>query len=160
MYAEEWYYGHNKKNRTACGSEKIEEKNHCLLLRFKRYGHLLHSFSDQVSYYSTRKRENLEQMIRTYWPARTIRLSWSRSAIRKNMTDSFTNIRQIKESGTEIYFEKENIWTFDVKGEQLLIIMNSLPQEEARNISKNTIWRGQRKRFADDNYYLSSESRS
>ena len=51
------------------------------------------------------------------------------------MTDSFTNIRQIKESGTEIYFEKENIWTFDVKGEQLLIIMNSLPQEEARNIS-------------------------
>ena len=72
------------------------------------------------------------------------------------MTDSFTNIRQIKESGTEIYFEKENIWTFDVKGEQLLIIMNSLPQEEARNISKNTIWRGQRKRFADDNYYLNS----
>ena len=70
------------------------------------------------------------------------------------MTDSFTNIRQIKESGTEIYFEKENIWTFDVKGEQLLIIMNSLPQEEARNISKNTIWRGQRKRFADYNYYL------
>ena len=43
---------------------------------------------------------------------------------------------------------KENIWTFDGKGELLLTIMSSLAQEEARSISENCTW-GQRKRFAD-----------
>lgn len=45
-------------------------------------------------------------------------------------------------------FEKENIWTFDSKGELLLTIMSSLAQEESRSISENVIW-GHRKRFAD-----------
>lgn len=48
----------------------------------------------------------------------------------------------------EIYFEKENIWTLDAKGELLITIMSSLAQEESRSISENTTW-GQRKRFAD-----------
>ena len=47
-----------------------------------------------------------------------------------------------------MYFEKENIWTFDAKGEVLLTIMSSLAQEESRSISENCTW-GQRKRFAD-----------
>ena len=45
-------------------------------------------------------------------------------------------------------FEKENIWTFDSKGELLITIMSSLAQEESRSISENCTW-GQRKRFAD-----------
>ena len=48
----------------------------------------------------------------------------------------------------EVYFEKENIWTFDAKGELLITIMSSLAQEEARSISENVTW-GHRKRFAD-----------
>ena len=47
-----------------------------------------------------------------------------------------------------MYFEKENIWTLDAKGELLITIMSSLAQEESRSISENTTW-GQRKRFAD-----------
>ena len=47
-----------------------------------------------------------------------------------------------------IYSEKENIWTFDSKGELLLTIMSSLAQEESRSISENVTW-GQRKRMAD-----------
>ncbi len=47
-----------------------------------------------------------------------------------------------------IHSEKENIWTFDGKGELLLTIMSSLAQEESRSISENCTW-GQRKRFAD-----------
>ena len=45
-------------------------------------------------------------------------------------------------------FEKENIWTFDSKGELLITIMSSIAQEESRSISENVTW-GQRKRFAD-----------
>lgn len=62
--------------------------------------------------------------------------------------DSLTIIRRLKESGVECCFEKENIWTFDGKGELLLTIMSSLAQEESRSISENCTW-GQRKRFAD-----------
>ena len=48
----------------------------------------------------------------------------------------------------ECFFEKENIYTFDGKGELLLTIMSSLAQEESRSISENVTW-GQRKRFSD-----------
>ena len=48
----------------------------------------------------------------------------------------------------ECFFEKENIWTFDGKGELLITIMSSLAQEESRSISENCTW-GQRKRMAD-----------
>ena len=70
------------------------------------------------------------------------------SRFARNTVDSLTTIRQLKEHGTEVYFEKENIWTFDSKGELLITIMSSLAQEESRSISENCTW-GQRKRFAD-----------
>ena len=57
-------------------------------------------------------------------------------------------VRQLKEEGIEIYFERENIWTLDSKGELLITIMSSLAQEESRSISENVTW-GHRKRFAD-----------
>ena len=57
-------------------------------------------------------------------------------------------VRKLKERGVEIFFEKENIWTLDSKGELLITIMSSLAQEESRSISENVTW-GQRKRFSD-----------
>ena len=48
------------------------------------------------------------------------------SRFARNSVDSLTSIRKLKENGTEYYFEKENIWTFDGKGELLLTIMSSL----------------------------------
>ena len=66
----------------------------------------------------------------------------------RNTVDSLTTIRLLKENNVECYFEKENIWTFDGKGELLLTIMSSISQEEARSISENVTW-GHRKRFAD-----------
>jgi hypothetical protein len=62
--------------------------------------------------------------------------------------DSLTAVRKLKEKGVEIYFEEQNIYTLDSKGELLITIMSSLAQEEARNISENVTW-GQRKRMAD-----------
>ena len=70
------------------------------------------------------------------------------SRFARNTVDSLTTIRKLKEKNVECYFEKENIWTFDSKGELLLTIMSSLAQEESRSISENCTW-GQRKRFAD-----------
>lgn len=57
-------------------------------------------------------------------------------------------MRELKDKGIEIFFEKENIWTLDSKGELLITIMSSLAQEKSRSISENVTW-GQRKRMAD-----------
>ena len=50
--------------------------------------------------------------------------------------DSLVTVRKLKESGTEVFFEKENIYTFDSKGELLITIMSSLAQEESRSLSE------------------------
>ena len=39
------------------------------------------------------------------------------SRFARNTVDSLTTIRKLKENGVECYFEKENIWTFDSKGD-------------------------------------------
>lgn len=75
------------------------------------------------------------------------------SRFARNTVDSLTVIRQLKEHGVECYFEKENIWTFDAKGELLITIMSSLAQEESRNISENTRW-GMRKAFRDGKVFV------
>ena len=70
------------------------------------------------------------------------------SRFARNTVDSLTTVRKLKEKGVEIYFEKENIYTLDSKGELMITIMSSLAQEESRSISENVTW-GQRKRMAD-----------
>ena len=76
------------------------------------------------------------------------------SRFARNTVDSLVTIRKLKDHGCECFFEKENIFTFDGKGELLLTIMSSLAQEESRSISENVTW-GQRKRFADGKVSMS-----
>ena len=75
------------------------------------------------------------------------------SRFARNTVDSLTTIRKLKENGTEVFFEKENIWTFDSKGEMLLTILSSLSQEESRSISENVKW-GHRKKFSDGRFSM------
>ncbi|WRS29967.1 recombinase family protein [Actinomycetaceae bacterium MB13-C1-2] len=70
------------------------------------------------------------------------------SRFARNTVDSLTTVRNLKDAGVEVFFEKENIWTFDSKGELLITIMSSLAQEESRSISENVTW-GHRRAFAD-----------
>lgn len=62
------------------------------------------------------------------------------SRLARNTVDALTTIRKLKDSGVEIFFEKENIYTFDSNGEILITIMASLAQEESRSISENIKW--------------------
>lgn len=70
------------------------------------------------------------------------------SRFARNTVDSLTAIRKLKQHNVEVFFEKENIWTFDSKGELLITIMSSIAQEESRSISENIRW-GIRKSFSD-----------
>ena len=55
------------------------------------------------------------------------------SRFARNTIDTLTTVRQLKEKGVEVYFEKENIYTLDSKGELLITIMSSIAQEESRS---------------------------
>lgn len=102
-----------------------------------------------ISGCNTKKREGFKQMVEDALAGRIdLIITKSVSRFARNTVDSLTTIRSLKEHNVECYFEKENIWTFDGKGELLLTIMSSLAQEEARSISENVTW-GHRKRFAD-----------
>ena len=98
---------------------------------------------------NTRKREGFKNMVDDALDGKIdLIVTKSVSRFARNTVDSLTTIRTLKDKGVEVYFEKENIWTFDGKGELMLTIMSSLAQEESRSISENCTW-GQRKRFAD-----------
>lgn len=98
---------------------------------------------------NTKHRDGFKHMVKDALAGKIdLVVTKSVSRFARNTVDSLTTVRKLKEHGTEIYFEKENIFTFDSKGELLITIMSSLAQEESRSISENVTW-GQRKRFAD-----------
>lgn len=81
---------------------------------------------------STKHREGFKRMVADALDGKIdLIVTKSVSRFARNTVDSLTTIRQLKENGIECYFEKENIWTFDGKGELLLTIMSSLAQEES-----------------------------
>ena len=102
-----------------------------------------------ISGLNTKNREGFNQMIRDALSGKIdLIVTKSVSRFARNTVDSLTTIRKLKDNGIEVYFEKENIYTLDSKGELFITIMSSLAQEESRSISENVTW-GQRKRFAD-----------
>ena len=102
-----------------------------------------------ISALNTKHREGFNKMVADALDGKIdLIVTKSVSRFARNTVDSLSTIRKLKDRGVEVYFEKENIWSFDGKGELLLTIMSSLAQEESRSISDNVTW-GQRKRFAD-----------
>ena len=112
-------------------------------------------YSDEgLSGTSTRLRKGFQSMIRDALSGHIdLIVTKSISRFARNTVDSLTTIRTLKEAGVECFFEKENIYTFDPKGELLITILSSLAQEESRSLSENVTW-GARKRFADGKYTI------
>ncbi len=111
---------------------------------------LVKVYTDEgISAVNTKKREGFNRMVADALDGKIdLIVTKSVSRFARNTVDSLTTVRKLKDAGVEVYFEKENIWTLDSKGELLITIMSSLAQEESRSISENVTW-GQRKRFAD-----------
>ena len=102
-----------------------------------------------ISGLNTKRRDGFNQMIVDALAGKiSLIVTKSVSRFARNTVDSLTTIRTLKAHGIEVFFEKENIWTFDSKGELLITLMSSLAQEESRSISENVTW-GQRKRMQD-----------
>ena len=90
---------------------------------------------------STIKRKGFTRMIKDALNGKIdLIITKSISRFARNTVDTLVTIRKLKEKGIEVYFEKENIYTLDSKGELLITIMSSIAQEESRSISENILW--------------------
>jgi len=102
-----------------------------------------------ISGTNMKKRDGFNRMIADALDGKIdLILTKSISRFARNTVDSLVTVRKLKEKGVEIYFEKENIYTLDAKGEVLITIMSSLAQEESRSISENVTW-GKKKSMED-----------
>lgn len=102
-----------------------------------------------ISGTNTKNREGFNRMISDALSGKIdLIVTKSISRFARNTVDSLTTVRKLKEKGVEVFFEKENIYTLDSKGELIISIMSSIAQEESRSLSENVTW-GVRKRFAD-----------
>ena len=104
-------------------------------------------YSDEgISGTSASKRPGFQSMIADALAGKIdLIITKSVSRFARNTVDTLSTIRNLKDHGIEVYFEKENIWTFDSKGELLITIMASLAQEESRSMSENIKWAVNRK---------------
>ena len=103
-------------------------------------------FADEgISGTNTRKRDGFNRMMEAALNGEIdLILTKSISRFARNTVDTLQAIRDLKEKGVEVRFEKERIHTLDPKCEVMLTIMSSLAQEESRSISENVRWGRQR----------------
>ena len=109
---------------------------------------LVDIYADEgISATNTKKRDAFNRLIQDCRAGKVDRiLVKSISRFARNTLDCIKYVRELKELGVGVTFEKENIDSLDSKGEVLLKILSSLAQDESRSISENATW-GIRKKF-------------
>lgn len=55
----------------------------------------------------------------------------------RNTVDILSNIRELKKHGVEVFFELENLWTFDSTSELMLSVVSAIAQEDSASKSQN-----------------------
>lgn len=63
----------------------------------------------------------------------------------RNQIDSLTIMRDLRDQGVKIYFEKEHIDSTDPKADFTVSILSAVAEEESRNTSTNIRWSNQKK---------------
>lgn len=110
-----------------------------------------------ISGTNTKNRDNFNRMIADCREGKIdIIITKSISRFARNTLDCLNYVRELKDLGIGIVFEKENINTLDAKGEVLLTILSSLAQDESRSISENSTW-GIRRRFEQGKHKMSTK---
>lgn len=126
---------------------------------------MLHSLSAQVSYFSdliqrnpeweyvgvysdeamSGTKDNRENFMRMVEDCRAGKIDMiitkSLSRFARNTVTLLKIVRELKDLGVDVYFEKENIHSTSGDGELMLTILASFAQEESRSVSENCKWR-------------------
>lgn len=126
---------------------------------------MLHSLSAQISYYSeyiqsrgdwlyvgvyadsavTGTKDSREEFQRMLEDCRNGKIDMiitkSISRFARNTVTLLSTVRELKELGVDVWFEKENIHSISGDGELMLTILASFAQEESLSVSENCKWR-------------------
>ena len=107
-------------------------------------------FADEgISGTQTKKRTEFNRMIRLCKKKKIdLVLCKSISRFARNTVDCLQYVRQLKELGIGVIFEKENINTLKMTSEFMISLYGSFAQAESESISKNVSW-GVEKGFRD-----------
>jgi DNA invertase Pin-like site-specific DNA recombinase len=107
-------------------------------------------FADEgISGTQTKNRTEFNRMIRLCKKKKIdLVLCKSISRFARNTVDCLEYVRQLKELGIGVIFEKENINTLTMTSEFMITLYGSFAQAESESISKNVTW-GMEKRFRE-----------
>ena len=112
---------------------------------------------ESISGTNTKKRDDFNRMSADCRAGKIdLIITKSISRFARNTLDCLNYVRELKDLGIGIIFEKENINTLDAKSEVLITILSSLAQDESRSISENSTW-GIRRRFEQGQHKMSTK---
>lgn len=134
--------------RVSTGSEEQMHSIAAQRLAFLSGGSLVDIYSDVASGTNTQRPGLLRLLAdcRSGWVNRVVTKSISRFS--RNTRDCLAILRELREMGVTVYFEKENIDTARSVDEMMIAVMGGLAQEESNSISRNVRWSLQRKMAA------------
>lgn len=105
---------------------------------------------------STEKRDDFNRMMADCRRGKIDRIiTKSTSRFARNVMDSLTAVRELKDIGVSVLFEKERIDTGLITSEVLLTLYSAFAQEESQNIAENKR-RGNRMHMRNGDYVSSS----
>lgn len=136
-------------------STKCESQQSSIDLQISHYETVIHNnpawqyagiYFDYGSGLRQKGRANLEKMIDKACKGEVdYIITKSLSRLSRNVLDTLIIIRKLKERGTNMYFENENLNSIDDEAEFAITLSGILAQEESRNLSENIQWGYQRK---------------
>lgn len=99
-------------------------------------------FADEgISGTSKKKRDQFNSMIQKAKDGQIdVILVKSISRYARNVIDLLESIRELRQKGVEVYFEKEGLSSLDYKSDQMLTVYAKFAEEEAISMSKNVLW--------------------
>ena len=120
------------------------------LINRKKEWSLVGIFADEgISGTQTKKRTEFNRMIRMCKNKKIdLVITKSISRFARNTVDCLEYVRQLKNLGIGVIFEKENINTLTMTSEFMIALYGSFAQAESESISKNVSW-GKQKAYAE-----------
>lgn len=141
-------------------STELEEQQNSYQVQIAYYTDLINKkkewtlagiFADEgISGTQTKKRTEFNRMIRMCRNKKIdLVITKSISRFARNTVDCLEYVRQLKDLGIGVIFEKENINTLTMTSEFMIALYGSFAQAESESISKNVSW-GKEKAYRED----------
>ncbi|VDN49304.1 conserved protein of unknown function [Petrocella atlantisensis] len=119
-------------------SYESQQKHYLNLIKEKPDWELTGIYADVITGTQVTKRIDFQRLIDDALDGKVdMIITKSIARFARNTFDTLKYVRQLKESGIAVFFEKENINTMTMDGELLLAILSSVAQQEVENISAN-----------------------